>query len=329
MASVKSTMVTKAPPHIICLMGPTASGKTEIAMQLAESSNCEIISVDSAQVYRGMDIGTAKPGAEELERAPHHLINIIDPIDSYSAASFMTDAQELIKDIASRNKTALLVGGTFLYFRALLQGLAALPEADAQVRSQLQAATNEFGMAVMHDRLRSVDPESANKIHPNDTQRVQRALEVYQIAGLPMSQLIKAQQNQPLPFTVSKFALYPAVRSQLHEQIKTRFYKMVSLGLVEEVEALNQKWNLDVTLPSMRSVGYRQVLKFLHGQYSKTEMTERAIIATRQLAKRQYTWLRGELQSGKQSNLVSFDPQKQSAKSIADTILRTATQTKS
>ncbi len=308
-------------PHVVCLMGPTASGKTAIAMRLVELANCEIISVDSAQVYRGMDIGTAKPSAEELELAPHHLVNIIDPTDSYSAASFMNDAQVLIKDITSRDKIPLLTGGTFLYFRALLQGLAALPDADAEVRARLQSETSKYGVSVMHDKLRAVDPDSADRIHPNDTQRVQRALEVFEIAGQPLSRLLREQQNTPLPFSVSKFALYPLARNQLHQQIKTRFNMMLKQGLVDEVEGLYKQWDLNMDMPSMRSVGYRQVLQYLQGQYSKAEMTERAIIATRQLAKRQFTWLRSELQSDHQPALVSFDPQEKSANVIANEIL--------
>lgn len=299
---------------VVCLMGPTASGKTDVAMRLVECANCEIISVDSAQVYRHMNIGTAKPTAEEQVNAPHHLIDIIDPDQPYSAAKFRHDALEKIDLIQSQGKTPLLVGGTFLYFRALLDGLASLPESDGAMRMALDAEFEAKGQAAMYQRLKEVDPASAAKIHANDRQRIQRALEVFAITNQPMSELIKQQTQQALPFKVHKFALAPSDRSLLHQGIEQRFTVMLEMGLVDEVQQLMSLWQLEPSTPSMRSVGYRQVVRFLQNEYSKTEMIDRAVIATRQLAKRQFTWLRSE------KDTTVFDPQKQQSGDIAEQI---------
>ena len=289
--------------RVICLMGPTASGKTEIALQLAETANCEIISVDSAQVYRDMNIGTAKPCKDELLRAPHHLVDIVNPDETYSAARFRHDALEAIQSIQESNKIPLLVGGTFLYFRSLLCGLAELPVADAAIRDKLNAECIQLGLPAMYRKLQQVDAESARKIHPNDSQRIQRALEVFMITEQPMSLLIRQQKKSQLAFSPVKFALAPTDRGVLHSKIEKRFQKMLKMGLIDEVRQLMADWQLDLSMPSMRSVGYRQVMMYLQGSYSRQEMTERAVIATRQLAKRQFTWLRSE------TDIIRFDSQ--------------------
>ena len=301
---------------VICLMGPTASGKTETAIRLVECANCEIISVDSAQVYRHMDIGTAKPSVEELTKAPHHLIDIIDPDQPYSAAKFRHDALEKIEWIQSLGKTPLLVGGTFLYFRALLQGLAQLPESDDRIRAALDAKFEEKGQQVMYRQLKQIDPASAEKIHVNDRQRIQRALEVFAITNQQMSELIKQQTQQVLPFNVHKYALAPTDRSLLHRGIERRFSVMLEMGLVDEVRQLMSHWQLDSSMPSMRAVGYRQVVRFLQNKYTRPEMIDRAVIATRQLAKRQFTWLRSE------KDTTVFDPHKQQSGDIAEQMSR-------
>ena len=275
-------------------MGPTASGKTDIAVQLVQDLPCEIISVDSAMVYRGMDIGTAKPDAELLKRAPHRLIDICDPSEAYSAAQFAEDARREMDDICSRGNIPLLVGGTFLYFRALYQGLSPLPSADAELRSQLDAEANAVGWAEMHQRLRAVDPEAAERIHPNDPQRIQRALEVYELTGESMSSILRRDKAQDLPYNVSKLVLVPGDRAVLHERIAIRFNDMVEQGLVEEVSKLYQRGDLHKDLPSIRAVGYRQVWNYLEGELPYKEMIEKGIIATRQFAKRQFTWLRSD-----------------------------------
>ncbi len=279
---------------VIFLMGPTASGKTDLAIDLVQELPCDIISVDSALVYRDMDIGTAKPSAEELERAPHRLIDICDPIESYSAARFRQDALREIEQIQEQGRIPLLVGGTMLYFRALQYGLSDMPDADPDIRARLDAEMKEFGLAAMHARLHQVDPHAADRINPNDPQRIQRALEVYEITGSPLSELQQSDGEPKLPYHVIKLVRAPVERSTLHARIEQRFHKMLQQGLEEEVKTLLQKWDLDHEMPSMRLVGYRQMLRYIQGEYSYGQMVERGVIATRQLAKRQFTWLRSE-----------------------------------
>ncbi|MFD2113378.1 tRNA (adenosine(37)-N6)-dimethylallyltransferase MiaA [Thiorhodococcus fuscus] len=285
-------------PPVILLMGPTASGKTDLAVGLVERLPCEIVSVDSAMIYRGMDIGTAKPDRATLDRAPHRLIDILDPSESYSTAAFREDALRAMEEISAAGRIPLLVGGTMLYFRALQQGLATLPSADPETRQRLMDEAERLGWPVMHERLRAVDPVSASQIHPNDPQRIQRALEVHRLTGLAMSALIReAAESEPFPYRVLKLVRCPSERATLHLRIEQRFRSMVEEGLVEEVETLWCRGDLHEDLPSMRCVGYRQVLKYLSGEYNWDEMLHRGIVASRQLAKRQLTWLRAESDS--------------------------------
>lgn len=282
------------PRPVICLMGPTASGKTRLAIELAQRLPLAIISVDSAMVYRSMDIGTGKPGAEDLARAPHGLIDIRDPDEPYSAAEFVVDARREIAAAHGRGKVPFLVGGTGLYFRALREGLAPLPGADPRIRARLEREAEICGWPSLHARLAGVDPGSAARIHPNDPQRIQRALEVYESTGRPMSALL-ARPGRALPGPAAHaFIIEPADRSRLHEAIARRFHRMLALGLVEEVRSLHRRWRLSPSLPSMRAVGYRQVSEFLRGRGDHDAMVERAITATRQLARRQLTWLRAQ-----------------------------------
>jgi len=281
-------------PLVIFIMGPTAAGKTNLAIECVEQFGCELISVDSALVYRDMNIGTAKPDAQEQARAPHKLIDIIDPAESYSAANFREDALREIKSTLSRGKTPVLVGGTMLYYKALQEGLSELPEADAGIRAQLEADAESYGWQKMHDRLTQIDPVSAQRIHPNDPQRIQRALEVYEISGKTLTEFWRLQSAQALPYNVLKIAFFPEDRDLLKQRISQRFHQMLELGFVEEVEALRGRGDLNLDMPSMRCVGYRQVWEYLDGLSTYDEMTEKAIIATRQLAKRQLTWLRKE-----------------------------------
>ena len=276
---------------IICLMGPTAAGKTPLAVRLVQALPCEIISVDSAMVYRGMDIGTAKPDAETLKIAPHHLIDIVDPKEAYSAGQFRVDAMRAIDDIQARGRIPLLVGGTMLYFRALQQGLAGLPTADKDLRMTLQKRAELEGWQVLHAELAAIDPQSAKRIHVSDTQRIQRALEVYLLSGKPISQW-QAEDKNPLTHKIINIGLMPFDRARLHERIAQRFALMLQLGLVDEVKKLYERGDLSADLPAMRSVGYRQVWDYLAGNSTFAEMKEKAIAATRQLAKRQITWLR-------------------------------------
>ncbi len=295
-------MTEDARPLAILLMGPTASGKTDMAVELVRRLPCDIVSVDSAMVYRGMDIGTAKPGAEVLALAPHRLIDILDPSDSYSAARFRADALREMAEIAGRGRIPLLVGGTMLYFRGLQQGLARLPNADPAVRETLLRDARRVGWPAMHARLAAVDPAAAARIHPNDPQRIQRALEVHAISGESLTDLIRAGRgvradgapDPGLPYRLLKLVRAPADRQTLHARIEGRFRGMLELGLIGEVQALWGRGDLDPDLPSMRCVGYRQVLKYLLGEYTIDEMLHRGIVATRQLAKRQMTWLRAE-----------------------------------
>ncbi|WIE51187.1 tRNA (adenosine(37)-N6)-dimethylallyltransferase MiaA [Pseudomonas sp. GM17] len=289
-------------PPAIFLMGPTAAGKTDLAIELTKVLPCELISVDSALVYRGMDIGTAKPSKEVLAEFPHRLIDILDPAESYSAADFRTDALAAMADITARGKIPLLVGGTMLYYKALLEGLADMPPADPQVRAELEEEAARLGWQALHDQLAIIDPESAARIHPNDPQRLTRALEVYRVSGLSMTAHRLRQSAQSteaaasgrgqLPYTVANLAIAPANRQVLHERIAQRFTIMLEQGFVDEVVALRSRSDLHAGLPSIRAVGYRQVWDHLDGKLTFAEMQERGIIATRQLAKRQFTWLR-------------------------------------
>ena len=275
-------------------MGPTASGKTQVAVELVQRLPMEIISVDSALVYRGMDIGTAKPSADVLKIAPHRLIDICDPAESYSAARFCEDAMREIEQIHSAGRIPLLVGGTGLYFRSLEKGLSELPTANIHIRQRLEAEAKTAGWESLHTRLVKVDPEAGARIHPNDPQRIQRALEVYELTGKPMTAHYGKNTSIPLPYDVVKIVINPAERKILHEQIRQRFLNMLDLGLVEEVRKLYERGDLHSGLPSMRLVGYRQVWRYLEGELDYKTMTEHAIVATRQLAKRQLTWFRRE-----------------------------------
>ncbi|KTC87389.1 tRNA (adenosine(37)-N6)-dimethylallyltransferase MiaA [Legionella drozanskii] len=279
------------PKTIFCLMGPTASGKTALASELIKSFPFEIISVDSAMIYREMNIGTAKPSPEELLITPHHLIDIIDPPESYSAAQFCEDTVKLVEAIYSRHKIPLLVGGTMMYFHALQQGLSPLPQADDTLRAVLTQQAELLGWVYMHEQLAQVDPQSALRIHPNDAQRIQRALEVYHLTGKPLSSFWSEQkENQNYHFV--NLALFPEDRNWLHTRIEARFEQMLEQGFVYEVAQLLQKWQLPLTCPAMRCVGYRQVIDYLAGDYNYEILRHKGVVATRQLAKRQLTWLR-------------------------------------
>ncbi|MGY6772742.1 tRNA (adenosine(37)-N6)-dimethylallyltransferase MiaA [Gallibacterium sp. ZY190522] len=279
-------------PLALFLMGPTASGKTGLALQLAKKIPCEIISVDSALIYRGMDIGTAKPTTEELAIVPHHLIDIKDPAESYSAADFRNDALTLMQKIAAKGKIPLLVGGTMLYYKALLEGLSPLPQAHAEIRTQIEKQAEQIGWQGLHQQLAVIDPQSAQRIHPNDPQRINRALEVYYLTGKSLTELIE-QKGEPLPYQLLQFAITPKERAILHQRIELRFQQMLEQGFQQEVEKLFARKDLHLNLPSIRCVGYRQMWEFLQGKYDFAEMKYRSICATRQLAKRQITWLRG------------------------------------
>jgi len=278
-------------PAAVCLMGPTASGKTALALALCEHYPFEIVSVDSALVYRGMDIGSAKPDAGELARAPHHLIDIRDPSEAYSAADFRADALRLMAQIRGRGRIPLLVGGTMLYFKVLRDGIAELPAADPELRAHLLGRAEREGWPALHRELERVDPEAAARIHPNHSQRIQRALEVYHLTGTPLSALQRAQAEQPAP-ALLHLALAPAAREVLHGRIALRFSQMLEQGFIEEVARLRARGDLHPDLPSMRAVGYRQVWRYLDGEYDLATLRELGTIATRQLAKRQFTWLR-------------------------------------
>jgi len=287
-------MKTKVHPPAIFLMGPTASGKTVLSVKLAQQLNAEIISVDSALVFKGMDIGTAKPTMDERAGIAHHLIDILDPAESFSTGAFRIRALELMADITARGKLPLLVGGTMLYFNSLYYGLAELPTADSALREQLDAQARQIGKAAMHAKLYAVDPVAASRIHPNDPQRVQRALEVQMLSGKSMTQLHEQAKDEQIPYRQIKLIIAPQDRSVLHEKIAQRFKLMLQQGFVAEVEALYCRGDLTVQMPSVRAVGYRQAWSYLEGEISQQEMQELAVIATRQLAKRQFTWLRRE-----------------------------------
>jgi tRNA dimethylallyltransferase len=273
-------------------MGPTASGKTSVAVELAQRLPVEIISVDSALVYRDMNIGTAKPDAATLARAPHHLIDIIPPTEAYSAAAFRRDALGLMADITAHGKIPLLVGGTMLYFKALREGLSALPESDPAVREALNAEIGQYGIERLYLKLAEVDAETAARLAPADTQRIQRAMEIFRITGQPMSALLKNKAQDELPYRVIPIALIPSDRAQLHARIAVRFRAMLQQGLVDELCSLQKKYPLNADMTSMRCVGYRQAWQFLDGEINEAELLETGIAATRQLAKRQLTWLR-------------------------------------
>ena len=281
-------------PFAIFLMGPTASGKTGAAIELVQHLPVELISVDSALVFRDMNIGTAKPDAETLAKAPHHLIDIIEPTSAYSAANFRSDALRLMTETTARGKVPVLVGGTMLYFKALEGGLSGLPEANQAVRATLDAEAAQIGWTAMHSKLAGIDPETAARLMPNDMQRIQRALEVYEMTGETMSSLFAKQTSEALPYKLLKIALVPSDRKVLHQRIETRFEQMLKDGFVDEVRDLIAKYpSLTPESTSMRCVGYRQALEHLRGDYSAAELRDRGIFATRQLAKRQLTWLRG------------------------------------
>ncbi len=273
-------------------MGPTASGKTRLALDLARVLPLEVVSVDSAQVYRDMNVGTAKPSAAQRAAVPHHLIDIIDPTEAYSAARFREDALRLMREITARRRIPLLVGGTMLYFKALREGLSELPESDAGVRARLDAEAAVRGWPALHAELASADPETAARLKPTDTQRIQRALEVFRISGKSMSQLLARGKSPALPFRLIELALVPSDRGALHRRIEARFDTMLKGGLVKELRALRERYALRPGLPSMRCVGYRQAWQHLEGGMDRNELRQRGIFATRQLAKRQLTWLR-------------------------------------
>lgn len=279
-------------PPAICLMGPTASGKSALAIGLARALPIEIISVDSALIYRGMEIGAARPSSEELAAVPHHLVNCRDPADPYSAADFRRDALQLITDIHQRGRLPVLAGGTMLYFKALRDGLSSLPAADQQLRKRLRQQAELEGWPAMHQHLQQLDPQTAARLHPNHSQRIERALEVYQLTGKPLSYWQRQGGEQPAPVDFCWLALLPARRQDLHQRIAQRFMQMLELGLVAEVEALKQRADLNLDTASMRAVGYRQLWQYLDGEFDYPQMCQRSIAATRQLAKRQLTWLR-------------------------------------
>jgi tRNA dimethylallyltransferase len=272
-------------------MGPTASGKSALAASLAQRFPVEIVSVDSAQVYRGMDVGTAKPTPAERAAVRHHLIDLLDPTEAYSAARFRADALAAVREIAGRGNVPLLVGGTMLYFKALREGLSELPQADPRLRTAIEAEARERGWPALHTELARVDPETAARLQPTDAQRIQRALEIWRSMGVPMSQLIGGRKSAP-PLGLVPIALVPGDRAELHRRIEARFEKMLADGLVEELAALRKRYPLHAGLPSMRCVGYRQAWAHLEGDYDRATLRDRGIFATRQLAKRQLTWLR-------------------------------------
>ncbi|WP_374520848.1 tRNA (adenosine(37)-N6)-dimethylallyltransferase MiaA [Undibacterium squillarum] len=313
-----SDVVNNSPvARAVALMGPTASGKTAAALAIARALPCEIISVDSALVYREMDIGTAKPNAEELASAPHHLIDIIDPRDAYSVAQFRKDAARLVQEIHARGRLPLLVGGTMMYFNALRNGLDDLPGADPALRQQLDEEAARIGAPGLHARLASVDPVTAERLAPNDSQRIQRALEIWHLTGKPMSALLAQQGPREPDFPMLAISLEPEDRAALHARIALRFDQMLAQGFIEEVEKLRARGDLHLDLPSIRCVGYRQAWEYLDGAYNYETMRERGIIATRQLAKRQITWLRSMpdrqvvdgLQAGAQETILKLTMQ--------------------
>ncbi len=299
-------------PKAIFLMGPTAAGKTNLAIKLVQEHDCEIISVDSAMVYKGLDIGSAKPCPEELSLAPHRLIDIVDPAEPYSAARFRDDALSAMEDITAKGKVPLLAGGTMLYYKTLLEGMNNLPDSNPSIRQELQLELETKGLQELHSELAKIDPESANRINCNDPQRTLRALEVYRVSGKTLSQLHSEQEDEEFPYDVCQLALIPSDRAVLHQRIEKRFHLMMEQGFLDEVKALHQRKDLNTELPAIRSVGYRQIWQYLDGELSLDEAIERAIIATRQLAKRQFTWLRSwqglqQIQSDQSFDLLYAD----------------------
>jgi len=292
--SAPPTRLTPKPkwPPAILLMGPTASGKTGIAVDLVRELPCEIINVDSAQIYRHMNIGTAKPDAATLKLAPHHLIDMMEPDERYSAARFRDDAQALMREITERGNIPLLVGGTMLYFKTLLEGLSELPEADPAMRMVIDTMADEEGWPALHQKLAAVDPTTAERLQPNDAQRIQRALEIYYLTNRPMSDLLKKPKYVYFPYTPLKVALVPKDRTQLHTRIATRFEEMLELGLINELRVLRENYALNPEMPSMRCVGYRETWGYLEDKITLTQLRAQGVAATRQLAKRQLTWLR-------------------------------------
>jgi len=284
--------VIKELPRAIFLMGPTAAGKTALAMDLYDKLPCELISVDSALIYKSMDIGTAKPSVQELADYPHHLIDIIDPSESYSAAQFRNDVLALMQQISERGKIPLLVGGTMMYFNALTKGLAPLPEADAALRSTITAQAEAEGWPAVHAQLQKVDPQAADRLAVNDSQRIQRALEVFQITGKSLTAHWAEQESVKLPYNVLNLAVMPAQRKVLHQRIEQRFRLMLQQGFIQEVQQLYDRSDLNLNMPSMRCVGYRQAWMHLAGEIDRATMVDKGLVATRQLAKRQITWLR-------------------------------------
>jgi tRNA dimethylallyltransferase len=279
-------------PRALVLLGPTASGKSSLAADLAARLPVEIVSMDSAQVYRGMDIGTAKPSREERSRVPHHLIDVVDPDHAYSSGRWRSDSICAAADILGRKRVPLFVGGTMLYYRALVGGLDALPPGNAEIREKIDEQAALRGWPALHAELAQVDPRSAQRIAPNDSQRIQRALEVRRLTGKPLSALQGAAKSE-LPFRIKAFALVPRDRAELHRRIAARFAGMLQAGLIDEVKTLRRKYRLTAAMPSMRAVGYRQVWQYLEREIDAAALTEHAVAATRQLAKRQLTWLRG------------------------------------
>ena len=287
---------TTAKPLVICVMGPTAAGKTDLAMGLSDRLGGELISVDSALVYRGLNIGSAKPSADELARYPHALVDILDPAETYSAANFVADTCKLVSDMVARGKVPILVGGTMLYFKALLEGMAEMPSANPAVREEIEALAQTHGWAHIHQLLAEVDPQAAERIHPNHSQRLSRALEVYRVSGKPMSEFHREQQEGTAfsrEYNIIQLVVSPSDRSILHQRIEQRFENMLKQGFIDEVQQLRQRGDLHLDLPAIRAVGYRQVWLHLDGEYDAEEMLHKGVVATRQLAKRQLTWLRG------------------------------------
>ncbi|WP_355660257.1 tRNA (adenosine(37)-N6)-dimethylallyltransferase MiaA [Halomonas salifodinae] len=280
-------------PPAILLMGPTAAGKTDLAIALHERLDCELISVDSALIYRGMDIGTAKPSAAELARAPHRLVDIRDPAEAYSAAEFREDALAAMHEITAAGRVPLLVGGTMMYYKRLLEGVAEMPAADPALRAELEAEAERRGLVALHEELTRVDPQLAAELHPHNRQRLLRALEVYRLSGRPLSALWAEQRRETLPWRTLSIGVAPAERAVLHERIGRRFEAMLAEGFLDEVAALQARGDLHLDLPSMRCVGYRQAWEYLEGRYDRDTLIARGTAATRQLAKRQLTWLRG------------------------------------
>lgn len=297
-------------PLVLCLMGPTGTGKSALALELAEQVPAEIVSVDSAMIYRGMDIGTDKPAAFVLEKTPHHLIDICDPSERYNAARFATDAALAIEDIHARGRLPILAGGTFLYFRSLIQGLSPMPGADPEVRENIQAEAEEWGWEALHAELEAIDPATAARIAPTDTQRLERALELVRLTGRAPSEL-HAASNAGAVYDFLRIALWPSDRDALYAKLADRFELMMEQGLLEEVIALRARGDLDESYPAVRAVGYRQLWHYLAGDCSLEQAMERAVTATRRYAKRQLTWLRGE------QDVTRIEP----GNAVADTVI--------